>query len=83
MEFSQVVKIVKDYLITLTIEEKINLFVKMFNAPVSYKDGGFYLADTEYDINRMNDYFKIREHWMSVKEFDKLYEYIENSNKNE
>lgn len=83
MEFLQVVKTVKDYLITLSIEQKIDLFNKLFESPVSHKDGVFYLSNKEYDFNRMSDYFKIREHWMSLKEFDKMYQYLENLNKNE
>lgn len=78
MEFLQVVKKVKEYLKTLSLEEKAILFKTLFQSPIEYKDGVFYLSDKEYTLNRTSDYFEIREHWMSMHEFDKLYEYIQN-----
>ena len=83
MEFLQVVKKVKEYLKTLSLQEKAILFKTLFQSPIEYKDGAFYLSDKEYTLNRTSDYFEIREHWMSMHEFDKLYEYIEINNKNE
>ena len=81
MEFLQVVKNVKEYLKMLSLQEKVILFNTLFNSPIEYKDGAFYLSGKEYTTNRVNDYFSIREHWMSMHEFDKLNQYIENKKK--
>ena len=83
MEFLQVVKKVKEYLSKLSLQEKAILFNTLFQSPIEYKDGAFYLSNKEYSLGRTSDYFVIREHWMSMNEFDKLYKYIENKNENE
>lgn len=83
MDFIKVVEEVKQYLSTITLQEKILLLKNVCHAPLDHRDGVFYLNGKEYTEVRMRDYFKIREHWMSLHEFDKIYIYIQNTKKKE
>ena len=81
MRFLEVVDSVKNQLKSISLEEKIAIFREVLHCPVSIRDGTFFVSNKEYDIHRMNDYLSIREHWMSMHEFDKLFNYFENISK--
>jgi hypothetical protein len=81
MDVLQVIEYVKNQLSNLFLEEKINIFKEVLNYPISVRDGVFYVYDKVYDRLRMNDYMQIQEHWMSMQNFDKLFNYFQNLNK--
>jgi hypothetical protein len=83
MEFIKVIEEVKSHLSILSLQEKVLLLKNVCHAPLDYRDGAFYLNGKEYTEVRMSDYLKIKEHWMTVHEFDKIYLYLENTKKNE
>lgn len=83
MSFSKIVNSVKAQLASYSIQEKTQIFKEILDYPISIRDGVFYVYDKEYDNIRYSDYLNIREHWMSVQEFDKLYNYFEIVNKND
>jgi hypothetical protein len=78
MRFLQVVDEVKNQLSSFSIQEKASLFKEVLKCPISKKDGVFYISDKPYDDTRLSDYLQIREHWMSMQEFDALHTYFEN-----
>jgi hypothetical protein len=81
MRFLQVVNEVKNQLSSCSLQQKAQIFKEVLQSPISIKDGVFYISDKEYNNNRFSDYLIIREHWMSMHEFDRLYIYFENLNK--
>jgi hypothetical protein len=81
MSFLQVVNEVKNQLSSRNLQEKAQIFIEVLRSPISIKDGVFYVSDKEYTENRFSDYLSIREHWMTMHEFDKLYNYFENVSK--
>lgn len=78
MSFLKIVNSVKAQLTAYSIQEKTQIFKEILDYPISIRDGVFYVYDKEYDNIRYSDYLNIREHWMNVHEFDKLYNYFEN-----
>ena len=78
MRFLQVVNEVKNQLSACSLQEKAQIFKEVLQSPISIKDGVFYVSNKEYTNSRFSDYLIIREHWMSMHEFDKLYSYFEN-----
>jgi len=78
MRFLQVVNEVKNQLSACSLEKKVQIFKEVLGFPISIEDGVFYVSGKEYTNNRFSDYLIIREHWMSMHEFDKLYLYFEN-----
>lgn len=76
MKFTEVCSVVKDRLKHMSLIEKVILFEEFFESPVKYKDGIFYYSGKESNETRVSDYLAIREHWMNVHEFDKLYYYF-------
>ena len=81
MRFLQIVDLVKNQLNALPLKDKAILFKEVLEYPIHIKDGVFYVYNTEYTNVRFTDYLNIREHWMSMQEFDKLFNYFENLNK--
>ena len=79
MRFLQVVDDVKNQLNSYSFKEKIEIFKTVLNCPIYEKNGIFYLSEKEYDETKISDYLKIREHWMSMHEFDKLHNYFQNT----
>ena len=82
MKFLYVVEEVKTQIEAYSLQQKISLFKEVLNYPIDFRDGVFYVFGSPYDEDRMRDYLKIREHWMSMKEFDKLFMYFENTEDN-
>lgn len=76
MGFLQVVDEVKDQLSVLSIQEKAKLFKDVLKYPILIEDGVYSIFNRSYDLNELSDYLKIREHWMSMNEFDKLFDYF-------
>jgi len=83
MSLLKIVNSVKSQLTAFSIQEKTQIFKEILDYPISIRDGVFYVHDKQYDDIRYSDYLNIREHWMSVHEFDKLYNYFEIVNKND
>ena len=81
MRFLQVVDEVKNQLSAISIQEKAQLFKEVLNCPINYSDGVFYVSSKQYTESRMRDYLSIREHWMNMHEFDRLFNYFENLKK--
>jgi hypothetical protein len=76
MKFSEVCDSVKLKLKEMPLEDKILLLKDMFRCPIDYKDGVYYFNTMPSDKVRISDYLQIREHWMSMNEFDRLYNYF-------
>ena len=76
MDFLHVIDSVKKSLNTLSIQEKTKLFKDVLNYPIDYIDGIFYVSSKEYSQDRIKDYLSIREYWMNLQEFNKLYYYF-------
>lgn len=76
MGFLQVVDEVKNQLSVLTVQEKAKLFKDVLHYPINIEDNVFYISHKMYDFDGFSDYLKIREHWMCMSEFDRLYEYF-------
>jgi len=76
MGFLQVVDDVKDQLSILSVQEKAKLFKDVLKYPITIEDGVYYIFNRSYDLNELSDYLKIREHWMSMSEFDKVFDYF-------
>lgn len=76
MGFLQVVDDVKDQLSVLSVQEKAKLFKDVLKYPITIEDGVYYIFNRSYDLAELSDYLKIREHWMSMSEFDKLFDYF-------
>lgn len=78
MRFLQVVDSVKNQLSAFPLQEKAQIFKEVLNCPITITDGVFYVSSKLYSENRMKDYLSIREHWMNMHEFDRLFNYFEN-----
>lgn len=78
MKFTEVCSFVKDRLENMSLIERVIIFNKLFKSPVSYKDGIFFYNDEESNETRISDYLSIKQHWMSVGEFDTLYIHFKN-----
>ena len=78
MDFLKVVDEVKKQLNTFSIKQKAELFKEVLKYHISEKDGVFFISGNAYDNTRLSDYLKIREHWMSMQEFDVLHKHFEN-----
>lgn len=76
MEFFKVCAYVKEKLKEMSLEDKIILFKEFFRSPINYVDGAYFYTGKESDKNRVSDYLQIREHWMSMSEFNRLYNYF-------
>lgn len=76
MGFLQVVDDVKDQLSVLSVQEKAKLFKDVLKYPITIENEVYYIFNRSYDLNELSDYLKIREHWMSMSEFDKLFDYF-------
>jgi len=76
MKFTEVCSFVKDRLKTMPLKEKVTLFKVIFESPIKYENETYYYSDKESNETRVSDYIAIREHWMNVHEFDKLYYYF-------
>ena len=73
MKFTEVCCFVNDKLKQMSLKDRVILFDEFFKSPISYKDGTFFYNGIESNETRISDYLSIRQHWMSVGEFDKLY----------
>jgi hypothetical protein len=80
MEFEKVTTAVKKKLDEMSLSQKVLLFKQLFNFPIDYKDNVYYYGTHEWDENRMKDFLTINTHWMSVREFDRMYHYFEKNN---
>lgn len=80
MEFQKVTAAVNKKLNEMTTSEKVILLKTLFNFPIDYKDDVFYYGVHEWDENRMKDFLTINTHWMSVREFDRIYDYFVKNN---
>lgn len=81
MGFLLVVDEVKNQLSFLTVQEKAKLFRDVLYHFIDIRDNMYYVSGKPYTLEQFSDYLKIREHWMSMSEFDKLYEYFRNLSK--
>jgi hypothetical protein len=80
MEFDKVTTAVKKKLSEMSLIDKVLLFKQLFNFPIDYKDGVFEYGSHEWDENRMKNFMEINMHWMTVREFDKMYYHFEKNN---
>lgn len=76
MQFSEISKKVDDKLKTISLEEKINVFNEVLKFPISYKDGVYVYLGENCDEVKMRDFIEISQHWLSVKEYDKLHQHF-------
>jgi len=83
MDFSETCKIVNGYLDKMELSDKVNLLNKLFNYPISAKDGKYYYSHMEWDAVRMSDFIKINTHWFNVNEFDRLLFHFKKNNPNQ
>jgi hypothetical protein len=83
MRFLQVVDSVKNQLSAYSLQEKAQIFKDVLHCPITITDGIFYVSSKLYPEHRMKDYLSIREHWMNMHEFDRLFNYFENLKKND
>ena len=77
MEFEKVTAVVNKKLNEMPLSEKVLLLKQLFNFPIDYKEGVYYYGVHEWDENRMKDFLTINMHWMSVREFDRIYHHFE------
>lgn len=81
MEFLNVCENVKTHLKQMPLEEKVILFKDFFRSPINYKDGTFFYSGLSSNKTEVSAYLQIREHWMSMQEFDRLNDYFTNLDK--
>lgn len=80
MEFEKVTAAVNKKLSEMSTQDKVLLLKKLFNFPIDYKDGVYSYGTHEWDENRMKDFLTINTHWMTVREFDRIYDYFVKNN---
>jgi hypothetical protein len=74
----QICNHVNEKLNKLSLEERIKIFKDLLNYPVDYIDEVYYHNGSISDKEIVSSYLQIRQHWMRMQEFDKLFEYFKN-----
>lgn len=76
MEFIKMCQYVDDRLNLLSLEQRITIFHDILNCPVKYTFCKYYYQDQEWDEFKMKDFLAINQHWLTVRDYDKLYHYF-------
>lgn len=76
MEFSKICEFVDKNLNLLSLEKKITIFHDILKCPVKYTYCKYYYYDQEWDETKMKDFLAINQHWLTVRDYDKLYNYF-------
>ena len=79
MDFNKVSKTVTAYLRLVSLDERIRIFNEVFKFNIEKYDGSYYHHGKEYSESEMKDYLEIEIYWLSMKNMDRLYEYILNN----
>ncbi len=79
MDFNKVSKTVTAYLRLVSLDERIRIFNEVFKFNIEKCDGSYYHHGKEYSESEMKDYLEIEIYWLSMKNMDRLYEYILNN----
>jgi len=79
MDFNKVSKTVTAYLRLVSLDERIRIFNDVFKFNIEKHDGSYFLHGKEYSESEMKDYLEIEIYWLSMKNMDRLYEYILNN----
>lgn len=80
MEFFKVCVYVKEKLKQMSVKDRTLLFKEFLRSPINYSDGVFYYNEKESTEHRISDYLQIREHWMGMSEYNRLYKYFNDKN---
>lgn len=76
MEFFKVCGYVKEHLKQMSVEDKTLLFKDLMRSPINYVDGAYYYTGRESTKTIVSDYLQIREHWLSMSEYNRLYKHF-------
>ena len=79
MDFNKISKVVSSYLKMISLDERVEIFNKAFNYKIKKEEGLYVFNGRKMDNREMSDYLEIEIYWLSVKNTDKLYEYILNN----
>ena len=80
MEFFKVCSYVKEKLKQMSVKDRTLLFKDLLRSPINYYDGAFYYNGKESTEIRISDYLQIRQHWMSMSEYNRLYNHFNDKN---
>lgn len=79
MDFNKISKVVSSYLKMISLDERVEIFNQVFNYKIKKEEGLYVFNGRKMDEREMSDYLEIEIYWLSVKNTDKLYEYILNN----
>lgn len=79
MDFNKISKVVSSYLKMISLDERVKIFNQVFNYKIKKEEGLYVFNGRKMDEREMSDYLEIEIYWLSVKNTDKLYEYILNN----
>lgn len=79
MDFNKISKVVSSYLKMISLDERVEIFNQVFNYKIKKEEGLYVFNGRKMDNREMSDYLEIEIYWLSVKNTDKLYEYILNN----
>jgi hypothetical protein len=79
MDFNKISKVVSSYLKMISLDERVEIFNQVFNYKIKKEEGLYVFNGRKMDGREMSDYLEIEIYWLSVKNTDKLYEYILNN----
>lgn len=80
MGFEQISEYVDVKLSTFNLDQKVLLFRDVLGYPVDFSLNKYFYLGQEWTDLRMKDFLSITQHWLSVKEYDKLYEHLKKLN---
>jgi len=80
MNFTQISDYVDSRLSTMELDQKVLLFKEVLKCPVDVTFNKYTYLGQEWTEVRMKDFMSITQHWLSVKQYDMLYEHFKKLN---
>jgi hypothetical protein len=81
MQISKLTQVVDEKLNKMSVKEKLFLFKELFQYPLDFKDEIYYYGHHEWDELKMSDFLSISQNWLTIPEYEKLYDFLNEKEK--